>query len=93
MYSVILLLASVTLTVSSLLNLSIPKRPEAASRATASGSSTHGGVPGNEGVSLSLSVCHASGPVCPPELLEVGPQAGILSTSTLRRLPPLLHWL
>lgn len=59
--------------------------------------SSHGGVAGNEGLSLSLflclSVCHASGPVCPPELLEAGPQAGFLSAPALRRLPPLLHWL
>lgn len=57
--------------------------------------SSHGGVAGSEGLSLSisLSVCHASGPVCPPELLEAGPQARFLSAPALRRLPPLLHWL
>ncbi|XP_022069392.1 sodium/potassium/calcium exchanger 3-like isoform X2 [Acanthochromis polyacanthus] len=33
---------------------------------------------------------HAHCPVCPPEPLEVGPQAGTLSPAALRRLPSLL---
>lgn len=101
MYSVILLLASVTLTVSRcpfLLAIAVkltelllqcltcveamcaiiflrPERPD----------SLFKGIEGNNGVRLS------SGPVCPSEQLEAGPQAGTLSHSTVRRLPPLLH--
>ncbi|XP_044061138.1 sodium/potassium/calcium exchanger 3-like isoform X3 [Siniperca chuatsi] len=45
------------------------------------------GVLSDSAVGLGHTYC----PVCPSERLEVGPQAGTLSHSALRHLPPLLH--
>lgn len=99
-YSVILLLASVTLTVSpstfiSPLFLCTTESPDAVSTETWDYPLMVAWQEMKVSLSLflCLSVCHASGPVCPPELLDAGPQAGFLSAPALRRLPPLLHWL
>lgn len=64
--------------------LSRPQSPDAVFRLWV-WDSIPGNATGNDALSL------YSGAVCPPELLEVGPQAGTVSRSAVRGLPPLLH--